>query len=506
MELEPVIGLEIHVALKTKSKMFCSCANVSYENEEAFDGAQAKPNSSICPICMGYPGTLPVPNKTAIEWTQRAGAALNCELASRSKFDRKHYFYPDLPKGYQISQYDQPFCGEGVFEIIVDGIVTPVAIERIHLEEDAAKNLHPEGKNYTLIDFNRAGTPLIEIVTKPVLRSPAEARILLQEVQKIMRALDISDAEMEKGQMRCDANISLRERISPSARGGAGRGGRLHPKTEVKNINSFKFVAQALAYEIKRQTKLWEAGKKPEHLSTRGYDAERNVTTEQRTKEAAADYRYFPEPDIPPFEFTAEELGLIKKSLPELPLAKRTRFMNQLGLRAQQAQLFVEQPDLADFYENTVSELLQLNNEQEAIADADVSELKELAANVVLRQVRDLKGGQGGLTPANFAELIALVYQGKINKDGIAPVLEEMQKTGGDPDHIITNLGLAQMGAGDELSNIINEIIAANPAVVTKIKAGKRSAMQFLVGQVMQKTKGTANPSHVTDTLRQMLE
>lgn len=501
MELEAVIGLEIHVQLKTKSKMFCSCANIF---------GDVAPNSAICPICMGYPGTLPVPNKTAIEWTHRVGAALNCELASTSKFDRKHYFYPDLPKGYQISQYDEPFCGEGVFEIIVDGKVQPVAIERIHLEEDAAKNLHPEGKNYTLVDYNRAGTPLIEIVTKPDLHRPAEARVLLQELQKIMRALDISDADMEKGQMRCDANISLREKISPPARGGAGGGGRLHPKTEIKNINSFKFVAKALAYEIQRQTKLWEEGKKPEQLSTRGYDSERNVTTEQRTKEAAADYRYFPEPDIPPFEFTPEELGAIKKSLPELPLAKRTRFMNQLGLREAPAQLLVDTPELADFYENTVSEILQLNNEQESIADTDLSELKELAANVVLRQVRDLfpldKGGMGGLSPANFAELIALVYQGKINQEAIAPVLQEMQKTGGDPDHIIANLGLAQMGAGDELSKIIGEVIQANPDVVAKIKAGKEGAVQFLVGQVMKKTKGTANPSNVTDILRELLK
>ena len=235
MELETIIGLEIHVQLKTKSKMFCSCANIF---------GDVTPNSAVCPICMGYPGTLPVPNKTAIEWIQKAGAALSCQLALRSKFDRKSYFYPDLPKGYQISQYDEPFCGKGHLDVIVSGEPRRIGITRIHLEEDAAKNVHPKGADYTLVDYNRAGTPLVEIVTEPDIRTPEEARIFLQELQRIMRALNISDADMEKGQLRCDANISLRPE----------RESKLYPKTEVKNINSFKFVEKALQYEIKRQT------------------------------------------------------------------------------------------------------------------------------------------------------------------------------------------------------------------------------------------------------------
>ncbi len=488
MELEAVIGLEIHVELKTKSKMFCSCANVSFK--------EVLPNSSICPICMGYPGTLPVPNKTAITWTQRAGAALGCKLAQVSKFDRKHYFYPDLPKGYQISQYDQPFCGEGVFTIVVDGQPRDIGIERIHLEEDAAKNLHPKGEKYTLVDYNRAGTPLMEIVTKPDFKSSTEAKVFLQELQKIMRALGVSDADMEKGQMRCDANISLRP-VGTSP---------LHPKTEIKNVNSFKFVAKALEVEIARQTELWEAGKAPNRQSTRGYNSTKNTTVEQRTKEAAADYRYFPDPDIPPFSFTEEELGNIRRGMPELPLAKRARFMEQLGLRDEQAQLLVEHSGLADFYENTVSELLQLENEQEEIAPTDVQELKTLAANMTLRHLKPLWPAaphtSPHIKPGDFAELVVLSHRGKINKDAITPVLEEMLRTGGDPDHIIQNLGLEQMGGEDELAAIIDQVVSANPDVVVKVKAGKQGALQFLVGQVMKETRGKANAQTVQKLLQ----
>lgn len=492
MDLETIIGLEIHVELKTQSKMFCSCANVSF--------IEAEPNSSICPICMGYPGTLPVPNKTAIAWTQRAGAALGCTIAAVSKFDRKHYFYPDLPKGYQISQYDQPLCGEGAFSLVVEGETKVVGIERIHLEEDAAKNLHPVANagqaSFTLVDFNRAGTPLMEIVTKPDFRSPAEAQVFLQELQKIMRALGISDADMEKGQMRCDANISLR------AVGSA----ELHPKTEIKNVNSFKFVAKALAHEMERQKKLWEEGHPPDQQSTRGYNATTGETYEQRTKEAAADYRYFPDPDIPPFTFGEEELGAIRQSLPELPLAKRSRFMTEMGITSHQAQLLVEAPPLADFYEAAVSELLQLNKEQADINDTDMLELKVLAANIVLRQLRhvwpDDPAAARQITPENFAELIALLYQGKINKEALPPVLSEMLRTGGDPDPIIQKLGLQQMGGEEELLAVIDEVIEAHPDVVAKVKAGKHGALQFLMGQVMKKTQGKANPNTVHNLLQ----
>ena len=492
MDLEAVIGLEIHVQLKTKSKMFCTCSNIF---------GDIKPNSAICPICLGYPGTLPVPNQTAIAWTQRAGAALGCELATESKFDRKSYFYPDLPKAYQISQFDQPFCGEGALDVVVGEQPRTIGIERIHLEEDAAKNIHPApnavrgSARYTLIDFNRAGTPLMEIVTKPDIRTPEEAEVFLRELQRIMRALDVSDADMEKGQMRCDANISLREVGSSE----------LHPKTEIKNVNSFKFVAKALEHEIKRQTQLWAAGGAPQEQATRGFDSTKGVTTEQRTKEAAADYRYFPEPDIPLFEFSAEDLQHVKAGLPELPSAKRARFMQQFGVTADQAELFVTDDGLASFFENTISELKQLDNEEVAISAGEMPQLAKLAANLTLQQVRALTSYEQ-VTSANFAELVVLVQQGKVSKNVVADVLAEMAKTGGDPDHIVQNLGLEQVSDAADLERYVDEVIAVNEDIVAKIKAGKEAAIQALVGQVMAKTKGAANPSEVIALLKQKLQ
>ncbi len=511
MKLEPVIGLEIHVQLKTKSKMFCSCVNPV--------AGGAPPNSAICPICLGYPGTLPVPNATAIEWTRLAGAALNCELTHKSKFDRKSYFYPDLPKGYQISQYDQPFCGHGSLEVVVDGQERIVGITRIHLEEDAAKNIHPVDRasglyeahteNYTLIDFNRAGTPLMEIVTEPDIKTPAEAKVFLQELQRIMRALGVSDADMEKGQMRCDANISLREEGSKE----------FNPKTEVKNLNSFRNVERALAYEIKRQTKIWEGVrhlhsrvsdtfKIPDTLArqqTRGWDADAQKTTEQRTKEEAADYRYFPEPDIPPFVFTEADDKKIKKQLPELPPARRKRFESEYGLNADQAQLFVDLPPLADYFENTISELNEGVGKGVRYLHSRVPDtLTKLATNLVLRELKPLLPNIK-ISPENFAEVVVLVEQGKITKTALPKLLAEMQATGGDPDPIIAKLGLAQVSDTSELDTIVDEVIQANPDVVAKIKAGKDSALQFLMGAVMAKTKGKASAPAVVALLKKKL-
>lgn len=472
MKFEPVIGLEIHVQLKTKSKMFCSCANIF---------GDVPPNSAICPICLGYPGTLPVPNAAAIAWTRLAGAALNCKLAHKSKFDRKSYFYPDLPKGYQISQYDQPFCGRGALEIVVDGKERTIGLTRIHLEEDAAKNTHT--KNHTLIDFNRAGTPLIEIVTEPDIRTPAEAKVFLQELQRIMRALGVSDADMEKGQMRCDANISLRKIGSK----------KFNPKTEVKNLNSFRNVEHALAHEIKRQEKMLAVGDIPK-AATRGWDADAQKTTEQRTKEEAADYRYFPEPDIPPFVLTEADDEKIRKQLPELPPARRQRFESEYGLNADQAQLFVDLPLLADYFENTISELKELDQN-----------LTKQTANLILRELKsrlpDIK-----ISPENFAEVVMLVEQGRITKTALPKLLAEMQATGGDPDPLIAKLGLVQLSDTSQLDAIVNEVIQANPDVVAKIKAGKDSALQFLMGQVMVKTKGQASAPTVIELLQRKIK
>lgn len=491
MELEPVIGLEIHVQLKTASKMFCSCPNVFGDIE---------PNTAICPICMGHPGTLPVPNEKAIEWIQLVGMALNCEIATESKFDRKSYFYPDLPKGYQISQYDKPFCGKGELSLVIDGEQRSIGITRIHLEEDAAKNTHPQGADFTLVDYNRGGTPLIEIVTEPDIRNPQEAKAFLQELQRIVRALGVSDADMEKGQMRCDANISMRP-VGESV---------MNPKTEVKNVNSFRFVEKALEYEITRQTDLWNNGETPTH-ATRGFDSKRSVTTEQRTKEEAADYRYFPEPDIPPFTFDETYLAVIKKQLVELPSAKRNRFMDQYGVDAQQAEILVANTQIAYFFEDVVSELKQLDNEQVGIAPAEVPALVELTQKIALREVReimtagDLSYEDLKITAANFAELVVLVHEGKLGRGAVKQVLEEMQKTGGDPDHIIQNLGLAQVSESSDLEKYADEVIAENPEVVEKIKRGKEGAIQFLMGQVMAKSQGKANPGVVIEILKKKI-
>ncbi|MBI3255715.1 MAG: Asp-tRNA(Asn)/Glu-tRNA(Gln) amidotransferase subunit GatB [Candidatus Andersenbacteria bacterium] len=506
MELEPIIGLEIHVQLTTKSKMFCSCANIF---------GDVPPNTAICPICMGYPGTLPVPNKQAIDWIQKAGAALNCELAQESRFDRKHYFYPDLPKGYQISQFDKPFCGKGHLTIDVDGQEKTIGITRIHLEEDAAKNTHPKGADYTLVDYNRAGTPLIEIVTEPDIRTPAEAKAFLQELQRIMRTLGISTADMEKGQMRADANISLRPALQQGeARPSDGRPvdkNKLYPKTEVKNVNSFKFVEKALAHEIERQTKMWEAGETPTH-ATRGFDSNTGKTTLQRTKEEAADYRYFPEPDIPSFSFAKEELETIKEHLPELPRQKILRLVGQTGVARQHAALLTEEKVLADFFEEVVSELEQLDNERVEVSRQEIPILMKLAVSVILRDVRKMAQannvtglGDLKLNAENFAELMALLHAGKINNQSVGKVVEEMHKTGGDPDAIIQNLGLEQVSGADDLQKIVDEVVSEQADTVAKIKAGKEAAIQFLMGQVMAKSSGKANPKTIIEMLRKTI-
>lgn len=491
MNLIPIIGLEVHVQLKTKSKMFCSCKNVL---------GDATPNTSICPICMGYPGTLPVPNAQAIEWIHLAGAAMGCKLALEAKFDRKSYFYPDLPKGYQISQFDQPFCLKGEFPVVVDGEDRRIGITRIHLEEDAAKNTHAKDGAHTLVDYNRAGTPLMEIVTEPDIASPEEARVFLQELQRVMRTLGISDADMEKGQMRCDANISLRPEGESE----------LYPKTEIKNVNSFKFVEKALQYEIERQTKLWEEGSIPTH-ATRGWNSKTGKTEAQRTKEAAADYRYFPEPDIPPFSFSVEELEERVGKLPELPWEARERFMKEFGVSAQQAELLISDKVLAELFEDTASEIAELDNERVDVAPAEEHELVVLAANIILKELRaiiqqqSLVKGDIKISPENIAELVVLLQQKTIGSNGVTPMLAEMQKTGGDPDAIMKSLGLEQVNSADELGGIIEEVISENPDVVEKIKAGKEAGLQFLMGQVMAKTKGTANPGVVIQLLKEKI-
>jgi len=533
MELEPIIGLEIHVQLKTKSKMFCTCDNA---------GENLPANSCVCPICLAHPGTLPVANKQAIEWSALAALALNCKIAEYSKFDRKHYFYPDLPKAYQISQYDQPIGQNGYLYILNPATKAEekIRLNRLHLEEDAAKLLHPEKKNYSLIDFNRGGTPLMEIVSEADLKNPAQAKLFLQELRQIMRYLDISEADMEKGHLRCDANISLKPITEE----------KLYPKTEIKNLNSFKMVEKALEYEINRQTKLWLEGNPPKDLTTRGWNDSQGITEEQRTKEEAHDYRYFPEPDIPPIHFLtnpdivcekkeiAIDLECLKTKLPELPDPKRKRFMAEFDLNYEEVKILTEDKHIADFYEQVISELhewiesveearlgsissaLQNNHDLSRSQAKDIKgtweenkpKLTKLASNLIINNLIPLLTANNidietmKMTPENMAELITWLFTKKITNNTAIQILPNMIKTGADPSHLIKEQNLAQISDVKELESIIMEIIKKNPQPVEDYKKGKERALQALIGQVMAKTKGKANAEIVLTLLKKLLK
>ncbi len=482
MDLIPVIGLEIHIQLKTRRKMFCDSPNVL---------GDALPNTAICPVCTGAPGTLPVANQQAIDFTVMAGLALNCDIPAESKFDRKSYFYPDLPKGYQISQYDQPIAVDGNL-VVGEGLIR---IERIHLEEDAAKLIHPAGSSASLVDFNRAGTPLVEIVTRPDFTSPAQAKAFLQELQRIARYLGISDADMEKGQLRCDANVSLKPTDNDT----------LYPKTEIKNMNSFASVERALTHEIERQGELWEAGSPPAVQSTRGWDDARGKTIEQRIKEEAHDYRYFPEPDLPPLRFTPEHIALIKAKMPELPAARRDRFQTMYGFSVADAEVLVSDKRLGEYAEQVVSELKAWLIAEDPAGgkhhwEHRKAELVKLTGgwlvNKLLGLLNEAKQGivDTTITPENFAEFIKLLYQGRINQPAAREVLKEMFATGNDPSVIVEEKNLGLIADEGTLSDMIDEVLAVNESSVSAYRAGKKQALQFLVGQVMAKTRGRADP------------
>ncbi len=502
MDYDAIIGLEIHAELKTKSKMFCSCNN---------DAKGKKPNTVVCPICLGHPGTLPTPNKQAIEWTILLGQALNCQTNPISKFDRKNYFYPDLPKAYQISQYDMPFCINGYLEISNRKIV----ITRIHLEEDTAKLMHPKGKNSSLIDFNRAGTPLVEMVTEPVIKDADEAKEFCQKYQQILRYLDISNADMEKGEMRCEANISVQEKGKWEYKGDCEikpiRNYKLNPKVEVKNINSFKAVAKAIDYEIKRQTKALTENEKLIQ-ETRGWNEKKDKTIRQRVKETSADYRYFPEPDIPPIKIDAKWSKAIKSQLGEMPNEKQKRFMEQYNFSKQDASLLISNEALANYTEKVISELRAWIDSTDDSWERQKNKLAKISANWLLselfkylkednKSIKDLK-----ITPENFAELITLIYQDKINSSAGQKILEIMYKKGGDPTNIMADTGLEQLDNKDELEKIIKNIISENTKQVEQYKKGKETVLQFFVGQTMAFTKGKANPKIVIEILKKFLK
>lgn len=471
-DFETVIGLEVHVQLTTKSKMFCGCST-GY--------AGAEPNTHVCPVCLGMPGVLPVINERAIEFITMTGLALHCEVASFSKFDRKNYPYPDLMKGYQISQYDLPVCQHGWLDIQVPGEEPRrIGITRVHMEEDTARLLHrvdaATGEGYSLIDVNRSGTPLMEIVSEPDMRTPAEAREYLVRLRQILRYIGVSDANMEEGNFRCDANVSLRPVGATT----------LGTKVEIKNMNSFRAVHDALVFEQGRQAEVLRAGGSVPQ-ETRGWVDERAVTVSQRSKEEAHDYRYFPEPDLPPLRLSREWVQQIAARLPELP-AKRKERLLALGLSEDEAVTLTESRERAEYYDATRAAL------------GDIPRGPKLAANWVLGEALRWSNANGKdleslpITPGQLAELIGMVEEGAITSQVAKEVFEAMAASGKSAREIVEERGLGAISGADELTEIVRRIIAANEKAVADYRAGKEASLKFLLGQVMRETKGRATP------------
>lgn len=509
MNYIPAIGLEIHAELKTKTKMFCDSAN---------DPNETHPNINICPICLGYPGALPVVNQEAVKKIVEVGVALNGVVAALAQFDRKNYFYPDLPKGYQISQYQSPLVKGGYLDIKTTAAAQDgefpisnfqlsnksqfqnskfqarrVRIRRIHLEEDTGRLIHDPKTRTTLIDFNRAGVPLMELVTEPDLETAEEVKNFGEALQQILRYLGASDADMEKGQMRVEVNISLAPAGSEN----------LGTKVELKNINSFKFAADAVDYEIKRQSSLLDRGEKIHH-ETRGWDEKKQTTVAQRHKEESQDYRYFPEPDIPPLKLPPEYIEEIRSSITELPNAKLQRFREEFGIGEKMASVIVKSKNTAAFFEAAASELNEwLSSRGEVLNQRPL----QLAANYLTTDLAKLLDSTGTpiaetlVTPENFAELVTYIYEGKISSKAAKEVLKEMFSSGADPSVIVDERKLWQVSEGGELAAAVEKTITTNTKAVEDYRAGKTQTLQFLVGQVMKKAKG-ANP----ETVRKLLE
>jgi len=497
MEYFPIIGLEIHCELKTKSKMFCSCPN----NPDA-----AAPNINVCPVCLGHPGTLPVANAEAVRLTRLAGLALGSQILQNSKFDRKNYFYPDLPKGYQISQYDQPLCLGGHLEINDNGQVKEIGITRVHLEEDTGKLMHTDDKNHSLVDFNRGGVPLMELVTEPDIENANQAREFVKELQLILRHLQASDADMEKGQLRVEVNISM-GKIGPDGKKILGT------KVEIKNLNSLKAVEGSVACEIGRQTALIKNGEAVAQ-ETRGWNEFTGQTFSQREKEEAFDYRYFPEPDIPPLVISADEIKKLKAAVGELPAQKRFRLIDQYGLDPAIAEIFVVNRDLGEYFEKTASEMEEWANVKEGDkenTEAQSRELARLCANYLTTDVlgslqgKNFREDEFAVTPENFAEFICLIYKKEITSTIAKQVLPQMMKTGGDPSAIISQKGLSQISDQKEIAAVIENVLAKNEKAVADWRAGKQNAFQFLVGQILAATQGRANPDILKETLLEKL-
>jgi len=470
----PTIGLEIHAELKTKTKMFCGCKN---------DGAERRPNVNVCPVCLGHPGTLPTINKQAVLNVIKIGLALGGKIPDESHFDRKSYFYPDLPKGYQISQYEKP--------LVEGGLLNGVRLTRIHLEEDAGRLNHAEDGS-TLVDFNRAGVPLMELVTEPDIKNAEEAVAFAQEFQLILRYLDISDADMENGQMRIEANISIAPKNAE----------KYGTKVEVKNINSFKAVHDAIEYELKRQEELLSNGKKIAQ-ETRGWNDKKLITESQRSKEEANDYRYFPEPDLPPLKIKeAFDLEKLKAEIPELPEAKRRRFGEEFGLDRKTVGTIVTEKTWADYFEQAASELESQTEkpDYQLLANYFTSDLKSLIKD------KSISVGEMKIDPEHLAHLIALIGEGKLSSRLAKDLLLKMFTTGEDPETLMKSQGMELVSDENELGQVIDLVLAGNEKSVADFKKGKTNALQFLLGQVMAKTKGTAAPNIAKKILEEKLK
>ncbi len=473
--LQATIGLEVHVQLSTESKIFCSCSTEFGR----------PPNSNICPICLGYPGTLPVLNKGVVEKAIKAALALNCHLADFSKFDRKNYFYPDLDKAYQISQFDLPLAKNGYLELDEDQGGIRVRINRIHLEEDAGKLLHHPGSSESLVDYNRSGVPLIEIVTEPDLHTPAQAHAYLGNLKEILEYLEVSDCNMEEGSLRCDANISMAPAESET----------LGTKTELKNMNSFSAIERGLEYEIKRQTELLERGGKIVQ-DTRAWDDQRGETFSMRSKEEAHDYRYFPDPDLVPLICEEEWIEDLRAQLPELPAVRRERFERQYELPEYDARVLTSSRRLADFFEEAVKAFPQ------------PKEVSNWVMGDFLRLVKEeeMDFEQLKISGEQLAELLQLMEDGTISGKIGKEVLEASFKSGDSPQDIVEERGLVQISDRDNLLPVIEEVLAENEEAADDYRSGKKKAMGFLVGQAMKKTRGQANPQLVNQLLREMLD
>ncbi|AQT84367.1 aspartyl/glutamyl-tRNA(Asn/Gln) amidotransferase subunit B [Paenibacillus larvae subsp. larvae] len=465
-KFETVIGLEVHVELHTKTKIFCGCST----------SFGAPPNTHTCPVCLGHPGVLPVLNRQAVDYAIKAAMALNCQIAEETKFDRKNYFYPDSPKAYQISQYDKPIGEHGWIEIEVNGNTKRIGITRLHLEEDAGKLTHVEGGSASLVDFNRVGTPLIEIVSEPDLRSPEEARAYLEKLKAIMQYCDVSDVKMEEGSLRCDANISLR----PVGQAEFGT------KAELKNMNSFRGVQRGLEYEVIRQTELLEDGEKVVQ-ETRRWDEAQGKTLSMRSKEEAHDYRYFPDPDLVKVYIDEEWKERIRSTIPELPDARKARYIRDYGLPSYDAEILTSSLKLAEFFE----ESLEYTADAKMVSNWVMGELLGyLNANNL--EIMDVK-----VTGKGLGEMIGLIEKGTISSKIAKTVFKEMIETGKAPQQIVEEKGLVQISDEGAIQAVVNQVIQNNPQSVADYKAGKEKAVGFLVGQVMKETRGKANPGLV---------